>query len=97
MRLTTLERPAAQMPQRNPVPSPPRQPNSVEEAARRALLDSGRGPLRQVVCRVSGSTARLTGRLPSFFLKQMAQEIIRRVDGIHQVDNQVDVTIDEEP
>lgn len=33
----------------------------------------------------------LTGRLPSFYLKQLLQEVLRRVDGVDRIDNRVDV------
>ncbi len=36
-------------------------------------------------------TLRLDGRLPSFYLKQMLQTILRDVDGITRIDNRVSV------
>ena len=33
----------------------------------------------------------LTGKVNSFFQKQMAQEAIRRVDGVEKIDNQLEV------
>lgn len=33
----------------------------------------------------------LTGRLPSFYLKQLLQEAVRSVDGISRIDNRIDV------
>jgi hypothetical protein len=33
----------------------------------------------------------LTGRLPSFYLKQLLQEAVRSIDGISRVDNRIDV------
>ena len=33
----------------------------------------------------------LTGKVNSFFQKQMAQEAIRRVDGVQHIDNQLEV------
>ncbi len=38
-----------------------------------------------------GGTVLLTGVLPSFFLKQMAQESIRHVAGVLEIDNRVEV------
>lgn len=38
-----------------------------------------------------GGTVLLTGVLPSFFLKQMAQESIRHVAGVVEIDNRVEV------
>ncbi len=36
-------------------------------------------------------TVVLTGKVNSYFQKQMAQEAIRRVDGVEQIDNQLEV------
>jgi hypothetical protein len=33
----------------------------------------------------------VTGRMPSFYLKQLLQEVLRHVDGIEKIDNRVDV------
>ena len=33
----------------------------------------------------------LTGRVNSYFQKQMAQEAIRRIDGVERIDNQLEV------
>jgi osmotically-inducible protein OsmY len=33
----------------------------------------------------------VTGCVPSFYLKQVLQEILKRVDGVRRVDNRVDV------
>jgi hypothetical protein len=31
------------------------------------------------------------GRVPSFYLRKLLESLLRRVDGVHVVDNQVDV------
>jgi hypothetical protein len=33
----------------------------------------------------------VTGRMPSFYLKQLLQEVLRQVDGVNKIDNRVDV------
>jgi len=33
----------------------------------------------------------ISGRVPSFYLKQVVQEIVRHLDGVERVDNQIDV------
>ncbi len=33
----------------------------------------------------------VTGRMPSFYLKQLLQEALRHVDGVGEIDNRVDV------
>lgn len=39
-----------------------------------------------------GGTITLWGRVPSFYLKQLAQEVLMGLDGIETVDNRVDVS-----
>ncbi len=65
-----------------------------------ALLDSVRGALsnshylspRQVQIETCGSNVRLEGTVGSFYQKQMAQELVRRVDGVETVENQLQVS-----
>lgn len=40
---------------------------------------------------IKGSTVILTGRLPSFYLKQLLQETVRHVKGVQQIQNEIDV------
>jgi osmotically-inducible protein OsmY len=63
------------------------------------LLDQVRGvlnrshvvPPRQVQVETQGNKVRLEGTVGSFYQKQMAQEIVRRVDGVENVENQLQV------
>jgi len=50
-----------------------------------------RGRVSDVFIEHEGRTLYLTGRLPTFYLKQLVQEAVRRVPGVHHVDNQIDV------
>jgi len=36
-------------------------------------------------------TLTVSGRVPSFYLKQVVQEIVRHLDGVERVDNRIDV------
>lgn len=56
------------------------------------LRRSGYLALRDVSCEVSGRVAWLRGRLPSYYLKQMAQAVVADVEGVQQVINLIDVT-----
>jgi hypothetical protein len=38
-----------------------------------------------------GTTLCLTGRLPSFYLKQLVQEALLRLPGVREIDNGIDV------
>jgi len=53
----------------------------------------GRLPLREIQIEVQGDMLVLSGRLPSYYLKQRLQEVIRRVGGVRDVENVVEVTI----
>ena len=48
-----------------------------------------RGRKRWIQCRFSKGGLYLTGTVPSFYLKQLAQEAIRQLDGVRQVVNEI--------
>ena len=50
-----------------------------------------RGRLNDVAIVHEGRTLFLTGRLPTFYLKQLVQEAVRHVPGVQQVRNLIDV------
>ena len=50
-----------------------------------------RGRADAVAIRQRGKTLYLSGRLPTFYLKQLAQEIVRHLPGIHGIRNEIDV------
>lgn len=52
----------------------------------------GRLTLRAIQIDVEGDRLVLSGRLPSYYLKQRLQEVIRRVAGVRDVENLVEVT-----
>lgn len=54
---------------------------------------SGYPYLSGIKCLVSDGTAILLGVVPTFHLKQLAQELAVHTLGVHQVDNQVQVPI----
>ena len=49
------------------------------------------GRLNDVFIEHRGRTLLLTGKLPTFYLKQLVQEAVRHVPGVHQVRNLIDV------
>jgi osmotically-inducible protein OsmY len=63
--------------------------NDVESRLRR----SGYLALRDVTCEVQAGIARLRGRLPSYYLKQMAQAIVADVEGVRRVVNLIEVVV----
>lgn len=48
-----------------------------------------RGRGRWVTCRCSNGQLYLEGKLPSFYLKQLAQETLRDLEGIKQIENRI--------
>jgi osmotically-inducible protein OsmY len=50
-----------------------------------------RGRINDVSIDHEGRTVFLTGRLPTFYLKQLVQEAVRHVPGVQQVRNLIDV------
>lgn len=64
------------------------------------LLEKLRGVLskshylspRQVQIETTGGNVRLEGTVGSYYQKQMAQELVRRVDGVETVENQLQVS-----
>lgn len=65
----------------------------VERNATRALdaLPHFCGRTKTIRIECHHHTLILTGCLPSFYLKQLLQEALRRVDGVDRIDNRVDV------
>lgn len=73
-----------------PIASTTKTHTSVEAADR--LRRSGYLALRDVSCDVRGEHARLLGRVPSQYLKQVAQAIVAGIDGVQGVTNLIEVT-----
>jgi osmotically-inducible protein OsmY len=64
----------------------------VAEAAERSLRHSQYAALRQVTCTFHEGRLSLHGRLPSFYLVQIAQALVGRLPGVQQVENRIQVT-----
>lgn len=68
--------------------------NSVFERAQQALQGSAIGALRRLkVERVDGTLV-ISGSVETFYLKQMAQEIVRTVSSDCELQNSIDVHYD---
>ena len=90
------------------VPAPERVDSVTEAAERiaklaeRRLQESGHGCVRCVSCHYHQGVLALRGRVPSFYLKQVAQTVVGQIDGVIEILNQVEVVdslaqSDEEP
>jgi osmotically-inducible protein OsmY len=56
-----------------------------------SLFECGRPALRVVRCDVSGDRVILSGAVPSYHLKQLAQAVAVRVAGVGRVENRIAV------
>ncbi len=67
--------------------------HSVEELAYRQL--SQECPygsyFKNITCKYADGVLTLRGKLPTFYLKQVLQSWLRDVEGVEQINNQVDV------
>lgn len=61
---------------------------ATAEMCLRSASDLAEHPIR---CEFREGTLTLRGRVPSYSLKQAAQALVQRIDGVAAVDNQLDV------
>ena len=66
---------------------------TIEDSARRCLSEncSYAFSFREVTFHYSNGVLTMRGRLPSFYLKQVLQTLLRDLHGVNQINNQVDV------
>jgi osmotically-inducible protein OsmY len=78
-----------------PLVNCPRQSGpTIGEGARtaeRRFLDSPHVALRSILCEFHEGVLVLRGHVPSFYLKQLAQEMVRTVEGVERILNVVEV------
>lgn len=56
------------------------------------LRESRYPTLRNVQCEIQGDAIVLQGRVPTFYAKQVAQELLRSVEPSVRIDNQLEVS-----
>ena len=71
-------------------PTRPPQP-SLQELAEGCLRRNPYLALRNVSCDCRGGVLVLRGRLPTYYLKQVAQEAVAHLEGVQGVDNRIEV------
>ena len=64
-----------------------------EQSLLRTLGDSGHTQLANVACDYCDGRIVLSGRVTSYYLKQLAQEIVRKVDATAPVENRLRVVV----
>jgi osmotically-inducible protein OsmY len=65
----------------------------ITEIARAALRQSAYAELRELSCDFDGGILTLRGRVPTYYLKQLAQEAVADVPGVVEVENHVEVDV----
>lgn len=63
----------------------------VQTAAQSRLRKSGYHELHLISCEFHEGVLTLRGRVSTFYLKQVAQTLIRALDGVGQVNNRLEV------
>ena len=71
-------------------PPPPRF-LGIDRLAERRLRGSSFLALRNVCCEYHEGVMTLRGRLPTYYLKQIAQELVAEVEGVQKVFNRIEV------
>ena len=64
---------------------------SLADAARQQLRSSADHEVRELTCEQNGEVLILFGQVSSWYRKQVAQEVIRRLPGIEEIKNCVEV------
>ena len=72
---------------------PPRKDHdrSLKDHVCKVLKDTGLTPLSQIECRVNNGVVELSGEVPSFYCKQMAQAVILPLKRVREVRNHLRV------
>ena len=63
----------------------------IAEGAESRLRHNGYLALRNISCEHREGVLTLRGSLPTYYLKQVAQEVVSGVQGVRWVDNQIEV------
>jgi osmotically-inducible protein OsmY len=63
----------------------------VKELAERCLRNNPYLALKNVSCDLLGGVLVLRGCLPTYYLKQIAQQAVASLEGVERVDNQIEV------
>lgn len=64
---------------------------AIEDEALDRLSSSAYSALRTLECTYHAGTLTLSGRVGSYYCKQLAQVLLRDLPGVERIDNRVDV------
>jgi osmotically-inducible protein OsmY len=65
--------------------------SSPADRANQILCESPYHCIRRVRCSLADGILTLAGQVPSFYLKQLAQISVRRLEGVRQISNRIEV------
>lgn len=65
--------------------------SALSARVKRCLAESGYRPLSLVSIREHEGVLTLYGSLPTFYLKQLAQEVVGKVPGVDRIHNRIQV------
>jgi osmotically-inducible protein OsmY len=65
--------------------------STVVRIAQGRLRSSSYHAIREITCEFHEGVLTLRGRVPSYYLKQVVQELIRTVDRVSEINNRVGV------
>lgn len=71
--------------------SPPPNAATVTTIARRLRTSAYASAMQEVRCEAETGAIVLRGRVSSFYLKQLAQEVVRKADGACRIVNELEV------
>ena len=63
----------------------------VAEGVKKRWMNCGYSSLKYISCRCDDGVLVIEGTVLSYYFKQMAQELARSVEGIHQIENRLSV------
>jgi len=70
----------------------PSEPAKLDDRVQTALLQHANVPQRNLRFESSDGRVTLHGTVHSYYQKQMAQEALRRLEGVQTIDNQIEVS-----
>jgi osmotically-inducible protein OsmY len=67
--------------------------SSLDHQVRQTLRRTGYAALQQIDCRVEKGVVELSGDVPSFYFKQIAQEVLLSLQHVARVENRLRVPV----
>ncbi len=64
---------------------------SPADIAKKIFCGNSYRPIRYLSCTFDNGVLTIGGRLPSFYLKQVAQNAVQEIEGVVQIENRIEV------